>query len=238
MIVDFHSHILPGADHGSRGCDVTAAQLAMMHAAGTDAVVATPHFYPNLDTISTFLERRAICVERLLTIDRPVSPTVYLGAEVLVCEGIEEMEGLERLAVEGTRVILLEMPFRHWSERLLDAVTGIAERGLIPVLAHVDRYEKEDVLRLMRRGIRIQLNAEPLARLLGKRRLAPYLESQLLVALGSDLHGAKKKGYAHFLKMQKRLGARTGEIFSKTEELLAGATPIERIVTEKEVAYT
>ena len=54
--IDFHSHILPAADHGSDGITTTLAQLRMMHEAGTDAVVATPHFYPDSDNAEEYAE--------------------------------------------------------------------------------------------------------------------------------------------------------------------------------------
>ena len=49
-IIDFHAHILPGADHGSRDVKTTKAQLEMLAGAGVKAVVATPHFYPQKDS--------------------------------------------------------------------------------------------------------------------------------------------------------------------------------------------
>ena len=238
MIIDFHSHILPKADHGSNSVDVTRAQLAMMHAAGTDVVVATPHFYPNLDSVDRFLARRAHTARRLAEIERPDTPTVYLGAEALVCEGMEEMKGLETLAIHGTKVILLEMPFVRWSTRLVETVLAIRSQGFTPVLSHIDRYAPSDVQLLLREGIKAQLNAAPLSRFFDYRRNRAYVESDSVVALGSDLHMAEKNGYAHFVKMQRRLGARAGEIFAKTEALLEGAIPIEQIVRKREVAYT
>ena len=238
MIVDFHSHILPKADHGSDSIDVTRAQLAMMHEAGTDAVVATPHFYPNLDSVDRFLARRAHTARRLLEIERPATPTVYLGAEVLVCEGIENMQGLETLTVQGTKVILLEMPFGRWSDRLIETVLAIRARGFTPVLAHIDRYAPTDVQNLLREGIAAQLNASPLSKFFGYRRNRAYLEGESVVALGSDLHMAQKNGYAHFVKMRQRLGERADEIFAKTEALLEGALPIDSIVRKKEIVYT
>ena len=238
MIIDFHSHILPKADHGSNSVDVTRAQLAMMHQAGTDIVVATPHFYPNLDSVDRFLARRAHTARRLTEIERPDTPVVYLGAEVLVCEGIESMQGLETLTIHGTKVILLEMPFGRWNERLIETVLAVRARGFTPVLAHIDRYAPENVIKLLREGILAQVNAAPLVRFFGYRRNRAYIEGESVVALGSDLHKAEKNGYANFVKMQQKLGARAGEIFAKTEALLQGAIPIEHTVRKKEIIYT
>ena len=58
-IIDFHAHILPGADHGSSGLEESLNQLALIRAAGVDTVVATPHFYPHRHTPEEFLQATA-----------------------------------------------------------------------------------------------------------------------------------------------------------------------------------
>lgn len=40
--MDFHAHILPGADHGSRDLDHSLRQLRAAKAVGVDTIVATP----------------------------------------------------------------------------------------------------------------------------------------------------------------------------------------------------
>ena len=227
MKIDFHAHILPRADHGCNSSAMAEAQLRLMQAAGTDAVVATSHFYPNEDSIASFLARRQGCLDALLEkLPMAELPTVYQGAEVLVCAGMEEMEGLERLAVVGTDIILLEMPFGPWREALYDAVLGIRARGLRPVLAHIDRYELSRVMPLLEAGILAQINAaayRPFA------KTAPYealMKEGAVVALGSDLHGSKAADYKRFVKMQKKLGGLADTVFAATERLLENATPL------------
>ena len=58
-IIDFHSHILPGIDDGSRSVEESIALLQKEAEQGISHVVATPHFYPQLDTPERFLKRRA-----------------------------------------------------------------------------------------------------------------------------------------------------------------------------------
>ena len=229
MIIDFHSHILPAADHGSDGVATTAAQLQLMHEAGTDAVVMTPHFYPNHTTLPAFLAKRDASARALAAMDRPATPRLYLGAEVLVCPGLQEMEGLEKLAIVGTNVILLEMPFRKWDRTIIETVLEIRERGLCPVLAHIDRYPPEGVHSLLRAGLLAQLNAEGLAGTLAYLRNRKYLDTGAVVALGSDLHGAERGGYKQFLRAKARLGKKADDIFSRTAALLQNALPLEEI---------
>ena len=44
-VIDFHSHVLPGIDDGSRDVEMSLAMLREMRAQGVDVCVATPHFY-------------------------------------------------------------------------------------------------------------------------------------------------------------------------------------------------
>ena len=57
-MIDFHTHILPGIDDGSRNIDMTVAMLSEEVSQGVTAVVATPHFYANRTSVAAFLERR------------------------------------------------------------------------------------------------------------------------------------------------------------------------------------
>ena len=93
--IDFHSHILPGVDHGCASTEEFTAQLALMRSSGVDVAVATPHFYPEQTSIEDFLWLRDECAKALLAAMPKETPPIHLGAEVLVCPGMEEMEGLE-----------------------------------------------------------------------------------------------------------------------------------------------
>ena len=227
MIVDFHAHVLPHTDHGCDGSRIARRQLQLMRRGGTDAVVATPHFYPNDDSVRSFLRRREGAIgamRRKLPLED--LPTVYPAAEVLVCVGMHEMEGLEKLAVTGTNVILLEMPFSRWNDALIDTVLGVKARGLCPILAHIDRYFLEDVEILLQEGIRAQVNAEAFGTFQNPKPYVELMREGKVVALGSDLHGARRAHYARFVRMRKRLGGVADTVFAATSDLLVGARSI------------
>ena len=227
MIIDFHAHILPRADHGSDCSATTMAQLLLIKQSGTEAVVATPHFYPNRDRVEDFLDHRDGSIDAMLR-KLPMAdfPPVFPAAEVLVCQNIDEMEHLEKLTIAGTNVILLEMPFGRWKESLMEAVLRVRKRGLVPVLAHIDRYHSADVRVLLEQGIAAQLNASVFRPFGGAKAYLPLIENGSVVAFGSDLHGAEKKSYQPFLRLQKKLGSTATAVFARSEALLKGAVPI------------
>lgn len=225
-LIDFHSHILPRLDHGSRSSQVSMGQLRLITDAGVDTVCATSHFYPQEVLAHRFLEARDAAFERLLEVygEQP-RPRIVLGAEVLICEGLDQMEGLEALCLEGTKVLLLEMPFSAgaWTPRLYNTVEEIAERGLVPVFAHVDRYPAKLVERLFDMGFSAQVNASSLDRFFKPRHLLRWIDEGVITALGSDLHGDKAEAYLPYIKVCDSLKEKTAQIMAETEKLLSTA---------------
>lgn len=143
MVGDFHTHILPGVDDGSRSVSESIEMLKMEAAQGVTRVVATPHFYPQHDHPERFLQRRK---EAQALLEAQIQqhdglPTVYMGAEVYYFAGISDSEILPMLTINGSRYILIEMPTPPWTERMYRELEQIHEKqGLIPVIAHLDRY--------------------------------------------------------------------------------------------------
>ncbi len=225
-LIDFHSHILPRLDHGSRSSQVSMNQLRIMADNGVDTVCATSHFYPQEVLTHRYLEARNAAFARLLEVygEQP-RPKIVLGAEVLICEGLDQMDDLDALCLEGTKYLLLEMPFSAgaWTERLFGTVSEIADRGLTPVFAHVDRYPQKLVERLFDMGFTAQINVDSLDRLFKPKRLLRWIDEGVITALGSDLHGDEPQSYAPFIKICESLGDKTAQIMAKTENILSAA---------------
>lgn len=144
-MIDFHTHILPGIDDGSRDMDMTIHMLEMERDQGVSHICATPHFYAHRRSVEYFLERRnkALAKVRQVLEQRPDLPKITPGAEVYYFNGIGRADALPKLCLEGTNVLLLEMPFGQWSDEMADAVEEIVRRrGLRVVMAHIERYRR------------------------------------------------------------------------------------------------
>ncbi len=223
--LDFHAHILPHMDHGSRHTDTAHKQLDLLQSAGVGAVCATSHFYPQSTLPDRFLSERRHSLEHLLrTYGEKPRPRLLMGAEVLICPGLEKMDGLLDLCVDGTRVLLLEMPFTNhdWDGALYQTVHEIRKMDLLPVLAHVDRYPRPIIEAMFDAGMIGQLNADSLDRWVKPRHLLRWIEEGHIVAVGSDLHGAEPAAYRPFEKFITSNPA-AACIMERTRELLQGA---------------
>lgn len=143
MVTDFHSHILPGVDDGAQTLEDALAMLRMEAEQGITRVVATPHFVARGDSPQRFLERRdrAEALLRREMENHTDLPQLLVGAEVYYFRGISEWEFLPRLTLGDTRCLLLEMPPAPWPVLVYEELEAIrSKRGLIPVIAHIDRY--------------------------------------------------------------------------------------------------
>ena len=144
-MIDFHTHVLPGIDDGSRNVEMTISMIAEELAQGVEEVIATPHFYANHSSIDHFLEKRHRAMkkmtEALAFSDIQKPPYIRTGAEVYYFPGMGRAERLPQLCIEGTRTILIEMPFEQWKSDILRDLRDVLERQkLTVVLAHIERY--------------------------------------------------------------------------------------------------
>lgn len=220
MIIDFHAHVLPAADHGSDSLETSLRQLTQAAEAGVDVLAATPHFYPHHENLAQFLERRTNAEAALRRALPASSPKLIVGAEVQLCRGLQHLDGLERLCFAGTKTLLLELPPDFSLAELdptLDAL--LYKQQVNPVLAHVDRYDPRAIDVLFSRGYRGQLNASALCRLRGRRQCLHWISNGYIVALGSDLHGTQM-GYQDFMQALTRLEASRRPMMHSAQQLL------------------
>ena len=196
MRIDFHSHILPGIDDGSADVNESIRMLQMERKQGIEVVVATPHFYPQRDTLQDFLFKRDQAYMRLFEAMHGAGdlPQVIVGAEVYYYPGISESDVLADLTIDGTNCILIEMPMTVWTDAMYRDLEQIHVRcGITPIIAHVNRYIKPLKTygipqRLQRRPVWVQSNGSFFLQRSTRRMALRMLEEGKIHLLGSDCH--------------------------------------------------
>lgn len=202
-MTDFHTHILPGIDDGSRDIGMTERMLEAERDQGVTRIYATPHFYAHRASVSGFIENRMRALEETKDLlgTRPDLPEVIPGAEVLYFTGISKADQLRALCIEGSDILLLEMPFGQWHSDIVKDVEALIEKKhLRIVLAHLDRYEQFQKDRsawnkVTEMPLTIQLNCESIIekdswlRRNHKHSLCmSLLNSRDNIIIGSDCH--------------------------------------------------
>ena len=194
-VIDFHSHILPGIDDGSKDLETSLEMLRMSAAQGVTDMVATPHFYASKEGFETYLEKRIHAFETLCASRTPDMPRIRLGAEVAFFKGISQAEKIEELAEQTGRILLLEMPFMEWTDRDVQEVARMASCGRYTLmLAHLERYmgmseNKKKLKQLLEFPAVVQINAESLLDWKKRGKLVRMFRKGQAEVLGSDCHG-------------------------------------------------
>ena len=141
-MLDIHSHFLPKMDDGSKSTEMSMEMLRMSRKQGVRTIVSTSHYYGADESPDSFLRRRRHAVDKLLPLLSDSEPEILLGAEVFYYPGISHSNSIPRLAIEGTDLIMIEMPFITWSDRIFDELISLQyNHRLHIVLAHVERYQ-------------------------------------------------------------------------------------------------
>ncbi|MBQ7922079.1 MAG: hypothetical protein IJ325_05830 [Clostridia bacterium] len=191
-MIDFHTHLLPCMDDGSKSVDESLAMLEALRGQGVTKAAATPHFYANDESVDDFIARRDASFG-MLKARLPDTSWILPGAEVRYYEGISRLPDLKKLRIVNTRFVLLEMPFSQWTEYSVREIMDIAAQGKItPVLAHIDRYlpmlKKTVLPRLLNSGVLIQANVSFFTGFFTRSQALHMVRTNQIHFIGSDCH--------------------------------------------------
>ena len=201
MIIDYHSHILPGIDDGSSCIDESVTLLRMLCEQNVGTVIATPHFNANRTNLKNFLSERDAAFNELRETLKNMQdvPLVIKGAEIRYYPGISRLKELDELRIGDTQLLLLEMPFEKWSEYAIEELLQIGCRGEYKVIiAHIERYFS--YFRgtsfwegLSENGILLQSNATFFANRKTRHKAVKLFKSGLIDVIGSDCHNIDER---------------------------------------------
>lgn len=229
-VIDFHSHILPGIDDGSRNVETSMAMLRMCREHGVDIMVATPHFYADSNRVERFVENRQNAYDQVMSrivAENADVPQIMMGAEVAFFDGISRAERVDALTIEGTDIMLLEMPFVTWSDSVVHEVRDLIEkRHFHIILAHIERFlkipgNKSYVEQVLRLPVTVQVNAETLMDFRQKGRMIKMFRNGTAHIIGSDCHGMHHRMPNLWLG-REALDKKLGEDFLKSMDTYGG----------------
>jgi protein-tyrosine phosphatase len=161
--VDCHSHAVPSGDDGAQTLEEGLELCALAAAAGTEILFATPHIWPHL----TLTAGREAEIRRAFEELRERAPLeLRLGFELTPAPPLLR-ENPGRYVLEGTKIVLVEVPFSGPADGFIAAAEHIEAAGLVPLVAHPERTEAvrerpELAHEIAVRGWPLQVNATSL----------------------------------------------------------------------------
>ncbi|MCH5187144.1 MAG: hypothetical protein J1F63_01975 [Oscillospiraceae bacterium] len=233
---DIHTHILPAVDDGSKNGEMSIEMIKRLSAEGVRRIVLTPHFYASRNSVDSFLRKRECSLNELKEAigEEKLDVELYVGAEVLFMDSLDRVEGFERMAIDGTKYMLLEMPFETWGGRTVDTVYRIISNGITPIIAHFERYipmkNMDKIYELKRLGCILQMNAENFNSFFSRRKALKFFEEGTARLLGSDCHNLESRPpeirFAYDAIAKKLGDDSVNEIISLGDKILENANRI------------
>lgn len=196
-MIDFHSHIIPNIDDGSRSIEETVNLIKEAKEAGFEGIVLTSHYIE--DYFETNVHERDVWVNAISETlkNKGINTEIYLGNEIYITDNIMDLL-INRKAstINDTSYVLFEMPLDSEPINLYSVIYSLQENKLIPVLAHPERYtfvqkEPELINDLIEKGVLMQANYASILGYYGKRAqliVRKFLENDMIHFLGSDVH--------------------------------------------------
>jgi protein-tyrosine phosphatase len=191
-VIDLHSHLLPSVDDGSRSVAQSVKVLHEMAAQGVTDLCLTPHL--RAGELAKAPPRAHDHAFTALRAAAPPLPTLHRGAEVMLDRPLPADDLRSRRCTIGdTRYILVEFPRLVALDTVTIALSRVMETGLVPLLAHPERYAScspDAVARWREIGARMQVDATTLLSPQSRGQRARALVSAGLAdILAADNHG-------------------------------------------------
>ena len=196
-MIDFHTHILPNIDDGSRSIDETFNLIKEAESAGFEGIILTSHYieeYYETDTPEREVWLKAIC-ENLK--NKNININLYLGNEIYLTENlIKLLENAKASTINNTSYVLFEFPMNVKPMNIYDVIYEMLQYKLVPILAHPERYtfvqeEPDLIYDLIDKGVLMQGNYASIIGYYGKKAkviMRKLLENDMIHFLGTDVH--------------------------------------------------
>ena len=212
MMIDFHSHILPGLDDGATDIDNAIELASAMKSWGFERVTCTPHITnkfrntpetirPAFELLQEEIDKRNIGLEIRMSAEYRLVPETW--PEVLEKNWLMPIED---------KYVIMELPIFNPEDikdlKPLEEFRKVISMGLTPLLPHPERYfylSRKELMSFLEAGVRIQCNYGSLAGLYGEtaeQNARSLVEEGLVYCYGTDMHNT------HYVKVM-------GEWFAK-----------------------
>lgn len=196
-MIDFHTHILPNIDDGSRSIEETFNLIEEAKKAGFDKIVLTPHYMEGY--YETDVAEREVwlsAISKNLNIKK-FEGNLYLGNEIYMSDNmISLLENAKASTINNTSYVLFDLPLNVEPLNLYDVIHQMQQYKIVPILAHPERYlfmqkEPELLYELVEKGVLLQSNYGSIIGEYGRkaqRLVKKMLENKLVHFLGSNVH--------------------------------------------------
>ena len=195
-MIDFHSHILPEIDDGSKSYEESLKMLEEAQNIGFDIVISTSHYAVDCYEVPEYKRKELI---EDLNLEENV-PEIILGSEIFLTYNIIDLlKEYKASTINGTNYVLIDLPLRHHFSNLKSVINTLKENDYRPIIAHPERYlfiqnNFKEIYELEELGVLFQCNYGSILGNYGikaKSTMKKMLKNGLVSFMGSDAHRKK-----------------------------------------------
>lgn len=194
MFIDFHAHFLHGIDDGATDVSTGVAMLSESWNQGTKYILATPHFHYGDADINEEISKRDTALAEIKEYAEANSikiPHIISGFEVDFKYSLKNDPQIDKLCIEGTNHLLVEMPYNNWKQNDIEALYELTLMGIKPVIAHVDRYYRcfgDEIFDVFDLDAVFQMNCKVMETIAGRNFVKKIMKAGKVCVMGTDMH--------------------------------------------------
>lgn len=199
-MIDFHSHIIPEIDDGSRSIEETMLLLEEAKNAGFTAIISTSHYLQEHYEFDEEARKKFLEIIQMGVSNLGIDIELYLGSEIYASYDIVELLKEHKAStINGTKYVLFELPMQTELPNLKNVIYNLLGNGYIPIIAHPERYTyvKENpnwLIEYLEIGVLAQANYGSIIGIYGKeaeKTVKQLLKNNMIHFLGTDVHKTK-----------------------------------------------
>ena len=227
-MIDLHLHILPGIDDGSSSLEESVRMAKRLSELGFKGAFCTSHYIADSPQAADNQTKNRLREKLQAELDKAgIKLKLMPGNEIYIdpkmvdylTKGKASCLGGELSSKKKHQHVLFELPFYAEVSYLRDIIFELKAKGLVPILAHPERYlfiqkKKEVIFEIVKLGVKLQSNYGSIVGQYGgkaKKIMKFLLKNRLVSYLGTDIHRAEGSLFLKFEKAEKKIIKLIGE---------------------------
>ncbi|MED5475455.1 MAG: CpsB/CapC family capsule biosynthesis tyrosine phosphatase [Candidatus Neomarinimicrobiota bacterium] len=219
-MIDFHNHIIPNLDDGSKSIEMSLNMIREAEAQGITDIVNTVHYqHPKMEKKDTSYEfiKNEINKFQKIVYDNNIKIKIHSASEVFFKFNLTEILDNPITTFGDGKYMLIEFQRLSFPDGYEDEIFKVQLKGIVPIIAHPERYRgiQKDISLAQKwvdRGYLIQIDCSSILGGFGKETqesAIKLLDNGLCHLIGSDAHNDKNRNFLlkqTILEIEKIIG--------------------------------
>jgi len=246
-MIDFHNHVLPNLDDGSKSMEQTLSMLKTASEQGITDIICTVHYqHPKMDGIEISYDIVQNAIKQVQKEINGIDIRLFPGSEVFYLPNLMEIKSNPITVFGHGKYMLIEFQTHQLPLNYDQELFKLTLSGTTPIIAHPERYKPiqnniDIVEKMINSGCLVQIDAGSLIGQFGKncKKISEMmLKRNMVHFIGSDAHNNTSRNFC--LKdakiiCQKLIGNKTKKILKENpKKLINGEKIIPFDIIEKD----